>query len=167
MTARNEIDSSLLSFFLTGGVALDNPHANPAPEWLADKSWNEIVRADATIAQLSGLREHVAANCEQWKDFYDLQNPEDGKFPEPYADVTDFIFLILLKAMRPDKIVHAIRKFIIEHMGKEFVEPPSFDLKASFNDSSPTIPLVFILSPGSDPMDNLLLFAKEHGMYDK
>ena len=29
MTARNEIDNTLLSFFLTGGVALDNPHANP------------------------------------------------------------------------------------------------------------------------------------------
>lgn len=167
MTARNEIESSLLSFFLTGGVALENQHANPAPEWISEKSWNEIVRADTAIAQLSGLHEHVAGNCEQWKKNYDLQNPEDAKFPSPYDEITDFVFLILLKAIRPDKIVHAVRYFIIEHMGKEFVEPPSFDLQASFNDSSPTIPLVFILSPGSDPMDNLLMFAKELGMYDK
>lgn len=167
MTARNAIETSLLAFFLTGGVALDNPHANPASEWLSDKSWNEIVRADAAIAQLSGLYEHVAANSGIWKKFYDLQNPEDGKFPEPYDSVTDFVFLILLKALRPDKIVHAVRNFIIRNLGKEFVEPPSFDLQASFNDSSPIIPLVFILSPGSDPMDNLLMFAREHGMYEK
>lgn len=167
MTARNEIDNSLLSFFLTGGIALDNPHTNPAPEWLSDKSWNEIVRASSSIAQLSGLHEHVTGNCQQWKEFYDSQNPEDEKFPHPYDDVTDFVSLILLKAIRPDKIVHAVRYFIIRHMGKEFVEPPSFDLQASFADSSPTIPLVFILSPGSDPMDNLLMFAKELGMYDK
>jgi len=32
-------------FLLTGGVALHNPHANPAPHWLSDKSWSEIVRA--------------------------------------------------------------------------------------------------------------------------
>jgi dynein heavy chain len=30
---------------LTGGVALENPHANPAPDWLSEKSWGEIVRA--------------------------------------------------------------------------------------------------------------------------
>lgn len=32
-------------FFLTGGVALENPHKNPVPEWLSEKSWSEIVRA--------------------------------------------------------------------------------------------------------------------------
>ena len=35
-----------------------------------------------------------------------------------------------------------------------------FDLGACFHDSSPGVPLVFILSPGSDPMANLLTFAE-------
>lgn len=52
-------------------------------------------------------------------------------------------------------------------MGVTFVEPPPFDLHASFDDSLPSTPLIFLLSPGSDPMANLLAFAKEKNMYDK
>lgn len=52
-------------------------------------------------------------------------------------------------------------------MGIFFVQPPTFDLLASFNDSVPATPLIFLLSAGSDPMANLLAFAKERSMYDK
>ncbi len=42
---RGEVDEQCWRFLLTGGVALENPHANPFPHWLGDKSWGEIVRA--------------------------------------------------------------------------------------------------------------------------
>jgi dynein heavy chain len=168
LTARGEIDETLLAFFLTGGTSLlDNPHTNPACEWLSDKAWNDIVNASLSLKQLNNLHSHMMENIQAWMEFYDHTNPENEQFPSPFNDVNDFIALILLKALRPDKIVHAVKKFITKHMGVEFVAPPTFDLQASFNDSSPTIPLIFILSPGSDPMDNLLMFAKEHGMHDK
>ena len=38
---------------LTGGVALDNPHPNPFPQWLIEKSWGEIVRA-SELSHLKG-----------------------------------------------------------------------------------------------------------------
>lgn len=167
LSASGEINESLLQFFLTGGVSLDNPHTNPAPEWLTEKSWNDIVKASTSIDELDGLHEHFASNTNEWKEYYDQANPDEIKFPEPFDSVSDFVALILLRALRPDKIIYAVKSFIIRHMGIEFIQPPPFDLQASFNDSSRTIPLVFILSPGSDPMDNLLMFAQEHGMYDK
>ena len=51
---RGHIDDQVWRFVLTGGVALDNPHANPAPEWLSDKSWSEIVRA-SDLPRLKGF----------------------------------------------------------------------------------------------------------------
>lgn len=43
--AQGDIDDDLVTFLLTGGVALDNPFENPAPSWLTEKAWSEIVRA--------------------------------------------------------------------------------------------------------------------------
>jgi hypothetical protein len=51
------IDDSVWRFLLTGGVGLDNPHPNPAPQWLSDKSWSEIVRASSTLKNFGGFHE--------------------------------------------------------------------------------------------------------------
>lgn len=45
-----------------------------------------------------------------------------------------------------------------------FVEPQPFALEPSFADSSNSTPLIFVLSPGSDPMVGLLKFAEERGV---
>ena len=49
-------------------------------------------------------------------------------------------------------------------MGKRFVEPMPFAIEPSFHDSTATSPLIFVLSPGSDPMAALLTFAEEKGI---
>lgn len=44
-------------------------------------------------------------------------------------------------------------------MGAEFIDPPAFDLGAIFKDSYGYTPLIFVLSPGSDPFGALMLLA--------
>lgn len=48
----------------------------------------------------------------------------------------------------------AITTFVTEKLGKKFVEPPPFDLAKSYLDSTATVPLIFVLSPGADPMSS-------------
>lgn len=53
---------------------------------------------------------------------------------------------------------------MVSKMGDRFVKPPVFDLNACFDDSSCATPLVFILSPGSDPMGAVLKAADGMGV---
>lgn len=46
-------------------------------------------------------------------------------------------------------------------MGPKFVAPPPFDIAKSFEDSNCLTPLIFILSPGVDPMQSILTFAEK------
>lgn len=48
-------------------------------------------------------------------------------------------------------MTEAMQAFVVDVMGVAFVEPPNFDLKACYDDSSVTTPLIFVLSTGSDP----------------
>ena len=58
-------------------------------------------------------------------------------------------------------------KFVENAMGMKFVTPPPFDLSKSYTDSNCLIPLIFILSPGSDPMSSLTNFAKSMDYFSK
>ena len=53
LKGKGEIEEENWRFLLTGGVALDNPHPNPFPQWLSEKSWGEIVRA-SNLKSLKG-----------------------------------------------------------------------------------------------------------------
>ena len=56
-----KIDEQEWRFFLTGGVALGNKFPNPAPDWLTDKSWAEIVRC-SNLSAFHGLTKHFSEN---------------------------------------------------------------------------------------------------------
>ncbi|XP_030872601.1 dynein heavy chain 3, axonemal [Leptonychotes weddellii] len=163
MKEKKQINEEVWYFLLTGGVALDNPFPNPAPEWLSEKAWAEVVRASA-LPKMKGLKEHLEQNAEEWKLIYDSTWSHEENFPGSWNFLKGLERMVVLRCLRPDKIIPAIREFIAEHMGDVYIEAPTFDLQGSYNDSSCCVPLIFVLSPGADPMAGLLKFADDLGM---
>eukprot|EP00435_Cladocopium_sp_Y103_P013143 s1702_g3.t1 len=68
---------------------------------------------------------------------------------------------MILRCIRPDRVVPAVLEFVAGKLGEKFVNPPPFDLAGSYSDSNAMSPLIFILSPGADPGSNLYRFAAE------
>ncbi|XP_035261919.1 dynein heavy chain 3, axonemal [Anguilla anguilla] len=160
MQGKGEVDDMVWRFLLTGGIALDNPYPNPAPEWLSEKSWSEIVRA-SKLKNLSGLYEHVQNSISKWKQIYDSGKPHKEQLPDNWNDIKGMDRMVILRCFRPDKLVPAVQDFITDKMGRTYIEPPTFDLAGSYKDSNCCSPLIFVLSPGSDPTAGLLKFADD------
>lgn len=88
------------------------------------------------------------------KEFTHLYNSVDPyveKWPGKWAEASRFSRLIIIRVIRPDKFTHSVQKLISEEIGKEYIEPPPFDLEQTYADSDCETPLIFILSPGADP----------------
>ena len=109
-----------------------------------------------------GLRQHVAANEAGWKKIYDSTDPVEVALPDKWEDsLSEFQKMVLVRCLRPDKITPFVQSFVRNNLGAVYVEPPPFDLPGSFADSTNVTPLIFVLSPGADPLVALMKFAED------
>jgi len=167
MIAQKELDKSEYLFFLTGGIGLENKHKNPGQGWLSDKSWDELCRL-SDVPKYAGLRESFESNLPTFKAIYDAKDPMTVELPSPWNEkLNQFQKMLLVRVVRPDKVVLMVIEFVKKNLGQKFVEPPPFDLSKSFADSHALAPIVFILSPGADPMGQLVKIAKDKGFFEK
>lgn len=114
-----------------------------------------------------GITNDFIRNIDDWKKYYDLNDHENSKFPSLWYDkLSDFQRILVVRVIRPDKVIPVVLKLVKIELGEKFINPPPFDIKKSYNDSFCLSPLIFILSPGSDPMANLLQFAEKMGLGD-
>ncbi|KAL3161683.1 hypothetical protein ABBQ38_008782 [Trebouxia sp. C0009 RCD-2024] len=152
------VDTEEFRFLLTGGIGAGEVPPNPLP-WLGDKLWAEMNRLSSLLGFV-GFAEELQKDPAPWKAIFDSATPAEQALPEPWEqNLTPVQKLMVLRVLRPDKLVLAVQRFVLQEMGSKFVEAPPFDLDKCYQDSTCLTPLIFVLSPGSDPMSGLLKYA--------
>lgn len=185
MIQREEISPQEWFCFLRGAGGMDKETPEkPSVPWLSDFTWEMCCDLEEKLPCFRGIKKdivstpvtvrlgrlEVAVNPEQWDGYvtdlapYSDQQPElTGHWDERLGA---FQKLILIKSFSEEKVVLAVTEFVIVSLGQPFVENPPVDLATLYADMSPSTPLVFILSTGSDPMGAFQRFAKERGYLD-
>lgn len=59
--------------------------------------------------------------------------------------------MILVKTIRPDRVLFSASIFVADKIGQNFVTPHPFKFDELYESSTKTTPVIFILSPGTDP----------------
>eukprot|EP00746_Dinoflagellata_sp_MGD_P128313 gnl/MRDRNA2_/MRDRNA2_62704_c0_seq1.p1 gnl/MRDRNA2_/MRDRNA2_62704_c0~~gnl/MRDRNA2_/MRDRNA2_62704_c0_seq1.p1 ORF type:complete len:2643 (+),score=576.00 gnl/MRDRNA2_/MRDRNA2_62704_c0_seq1:1172-7930(+) len=165
--AHDEISMGDYRFLLTGGVSMEEPPEKPH-QWIAERTWAELFRLSKIHERFDNFHMRFAEENDIWKRVYDDSNPmsivkDANTRPKMMEGLTDLHDLLVLRAVRPDRVVPAIMQYVANALGEKFVSPPPFDLGGSYGDSNCMAPLIFILSPGSDPFSALAKYAADKG----
>ncbi|KAK2908777.1 hypothetical protein Q8A67_004614 [Cirrhinus molitorella] len=188
---RGEISQQEWQYFLrgAGGMEKELPEKPEVP-WLSDFAWETCCNLEDRLPCFNGIKKEIIStpisvklgqlevtiNSEHWDGYVTDLPPFSEDIPsEKKPQVRGhwnqrlgaFQKLILIKSFMEEKVVFAVTEFVIIGLGQQFVENPPVDLATLYADMSPSIPLVFILSTGSDPMGAFQRFANERGYQDR
>ncbi|KAM3174254.1 hypothetical protein ACTXT7_010920 [Hymenolepis weldensis] len=148
-------------YLLSGGSIRKQEIPNPAPEWISDRMWGDLLTLDA-LPNFDGLPAFIKKNLNHFKAIFDSSEPHRLPLKEPWGEKLDsFQRLLFLRCFRPDRVTNAMQDFVAHHLGQIFIEPQTTNLKEIFAESSSTTPIIFILSQGTDPASDLYKFAEE------
>jgi len=168
LLGRKDLNPLEIRFFLQGNTTMDLPEPNPAPEWLSEKSWGDIL-ALGNLHTFSSFVSHFKTNLSDWKSVSDApENPSavlDQILDEDEFD--DFQKLCILRCLRLEAVGREIQSFVKKKMGGQYITPPPFDLASCYADSKCDTPLIFVLTPGADPMTQLYALADSLGFTQK
>ncbi|XP_054635035.1 dynein axonemal heavy chain 6 isoform X2 [Dunckerocampus dactyliophorus] len=173
----------------TAGLEKEYPERPDVP-WLSDDYWQTCCELEESLSCFKGISNEIIAthidvqlgrfetsfNPKEWEGYVSKLPPlvesKDGKEQSGIRGhwnerLSSFQKLVLIKSFMEEKVVFAATEFVIVSLGKQFVENPPIDLANLYNDMSPSTPLVFILSTGSDPMGAFQRFANERGCLER
>jgi len=166
----SKINNEEYQFFLRGGGLVDKSvqMPNPAPEWILDNAWDNITEMDNRLASMRNISSAFEQNTQDWHKWYKNPTPEEAPLPGEWENkCNELQRLLLIRFLRPDRVVFAVSTFVANNLGPKFVEPPPFDLDSVYTDSTNVAPLIFVLSPGVDPVVMLKAKAELRGIGDK
>jgi len=152
----------------TGNPDLAKP-TGAETEWLTDVSWQRVCELEKLgRGPWNKFAEGFKSNIRGWKRVFDADDPAQMPWPGINKDsMTPLQRALVLLAVRTDCTVQGLQDIIAAKLGKDFLEPPSFNLEKSFSDSACDKPLIFVLSSGADPMAEIVRLAQKLGMNDQ
>ena len=133
-----------------------------------DSAWRKLNQLSKTIKEFEDLPS-ILAKHEQ--AFVDLVKTEPGtilerEFPQ-YPDLSKFRKLMILKCLSAVNLKQIIPKFVSENIGEKYTVSTLPDLVRTYNESSSTTPIAFILGETADPCEEIYQLSEKMNLGSK
>ncbi|XP_043684796.1 cytoplasmic dynein 2 heavy chain 1 [Vespula pensylvanica] len=142
----SEIERNLL---LDSGIPNNEDNIDfEIPDWVPDE------RRTAVKILANSMHQVAAKMKRAW--FEDIGNVYNDN------SLTPFQRILIIKVLRPDYLHTALTKFAISQLGVRDLAPPAWTLKKIAENEGSTMPILLLLSPGTDPGPELKSLAVNH-----
>jgi dynein heavy chain len=156
--------------FLKAGASLDkNGVTAKTFDWMSQEVWlnvNELSRKHKFYTNLIG---DIKGNEAAWKRWYSDNEPERMPLPDyqqkvdAESDIGPFLKLLLMRCLRFDRSIPTSMEFLrdTEELGPAFVQPVTDTIETIYEDMVANVPVIFLLSRGSDPTEGIEALSKK------
>jgi dynein heavy chain len=121
------------------------------------------VKGLESIKIFEHLIQQMEGEALQWRKWYGEGEPEIVDLPRAVKDISLFHRILLLRALRPDRLINALKMYVKDNMGEEYVEQPAFSIEDTYKEQDISTPMFFVLFPGVDPTPEVEFIGKQNG----
>ncbi|XP_042345657.1 dynein axonemal heavy chain 11 [Plectropomus leopardus] len=122
--------------------------------FLSAHAWGAIKTISA-MEDFNGLDKDIESSPKRWRKIVESSCPEKERLPQDWKNKSSLQKLIILRALRPDRMTYTLRNFVEENIGTKYVDAARLEFEKLYEDSGPSTPVFFILSPGVDPLKDV------------
>lgn len=139
------------------------PITDDLSRWMTESQWASL-DALTTVKSFGTLAKEMEKASDDWYSWNSNEKAETSKLPGEWNKLSEFKKLLIIKALRPDRITNALLKFCEEKMGSKYINEGAFDVASMMSETRASSPIFFILFPGYSPSTEIEQYGKKAGM---
>ena len=160
----SKMNAADVDFLLKTKSCIDPGNMGPLQEWLPENLWPKIKGLES-MKRFKGLGDNMQGDSDAWSSWFDKEKAEAAVLPGEYQkSLTSFERLILLRAIRPDRLLNSLSDYIVSEMGRNFVTQKPFSMADTYKETNNKTPVFFVLFAGVDPTPWVEKLGKEKGI---
>lgn len=146
---------------------MKNPNPPPITDdlsrWVSEAQWSALNPLTA-LATFASLPKDMEKNSDDWQNWNSIEQVERAKMPGEWGKVSLFRQLLIIRAMRPDRISNALEIYVEKCLDPRYTNQEAFNVAQMMSESSSQTPIFFVLFPGYSPSKEFEMYAnqKEH-----
>ena len=121
--------------------------------------------------QFSGLIQRIIDHRQAIKAYLETDPEESASLLDqlPEALTLDqqnqplpiFERLLLIKLFKPQQLLYSLKEYVVRDLGRLYSVSPLTSMEMLFNAADKVTPIIFVLSQGADPNEQILGYAKK------
>ncbi|XP_055023019.1 cytoplasmic dynein 2 heavy chain 1 [Boleophthalmus pectinirostris] len=143
----------------TGSIVGEMFKKEEFPSWIDQERHAALAVLKATFPAL--YQSLYLNDADLWQSFSRSSHCEQEMPPSIVKKITAFQQLLLVQAIRPDRLQSAMVAFASQALCMKELSPPPLNLRRLFAETLEGEPVLIIISPGADPSQELAELAAE------